>query len=164
MAAHTRGRAFGMDHACLRAMPDHAPCGGKATRLPNGTYLLDEDYTHLKLVRAPKWQANFTAEYTIPLGSAGDLTARGSVLYKSTYYNTVTNDVQGIAGDYTLVDASLNWTSGDGRYRLGVAARNLTDARYRVGGYNFPGALFGDSIIGYYGPPRTVTGTFEVKF
>ncbi|MBA4761948.1 TonB-dependent receptor [Sphingomonas sp.] len=65
---------------------------------------------------------------------------------------------------YALVDASLNWTSGDGRYRLGVAARNLTDARYRVGGYNFPGALFGNSIIGYYGPPRTVTGTFEIKF
>jgi len=65
---------------------------------------------------------------------------------------------------YALVDASLNWTSGDGRYRLGVAARNLTDARYRVGGYNFPGATFGNSIIGYYGPPRTVTGTFEIKF
>jgi iron complex outermembrane receptor protein len=65
---------------------------------------------------------------------------------------------------YALVDASLNWTSGDGRYRIGVAARNLTDARYRVGGYNFPGATFGNSIIGYYGPPRTVTGTFEIKF
>ncbi|WP_439571721.1 TonB-dependent receptor [Sphingomonas sp.] len=65
---------------------------------------------------------------------------------------------------YALVDASLNWTSGDGRYRLGVAARNLTDARYRVGGYNFPGALTGNSVIGYYGPPRTVTGTFEIKF
>ncbi len=65
---------------------------------------------------------------------------------------------------YALVDASLNWTSEGGRYRIGVAARNLTDARYRVGGYNFPGALFGNSVIGYYGPPRTVTGTFEVKF
>ncbi|QDX27251.1 TonB-dependent receptor [Sphingomonas suaedae] len=65
---------------------------------------------------------------------------------------------------YALVDAALNWTSGDGRYRVGVAARNLTDARYRVGGYNFPGALLGNSVIGYYGPPRTVTGTFEIKF
>jgi iron complex outermembrane receptor protein len=65
---------------------------------------------------------------------------------------------------YALVEASLNWTSGDGRYRFGIAGRNLTDARYRVGGYNFPGALTGNSIIGYYGPPRTVTGTFEIKF
>lgn len=65
---------------------------------------------------------------------------------------------------YALVDASLNWTSGDGMFRLGVAARNLTDKRYRVGGYYFPGALYGNSIIGYYGPPRTVTGTIEVRF
>lgn len=65
---------------------------------------------------------------------------------------------------YALVEASLNWTSGNGRYRFGIAGRNLTDARYRVGGYNFPGALTGNSIIGYYGPPRTVTGTFEIKF
>ncbi len=65
---------------------------------------------------------------------------------------------------YILVEASLNWTSEDGRYRIGVAGRNLTDARYRVGGYNFPGAFTGNSVIGYYGPPRTYTGTVEVRF
>ena len=65
---------------------------------------------------------------------------------------------------YALVNASANWISGDGRYRIGMALRNLTDQRYRVGGYNFPGALFGNSIIGYYGPPRTATATFEVRF
>ena len=79
--------------------PTEHRSGAEMKLLPNGTYLRDEDYTSLKLVRAPKWQANFTAEYTIPLGSAGDLTARGSVLYKSTYYNTVTNDAAGIAGE-----------------------------------------------------------------
>jgi iron complex outermembrane receptor protein len=50
------------------------------------------------------------------------------------------------------------------RWSLGVHARNLTNKRYRVGGYNFPGAAFGNSLIGYYGPPRTVTGTVEFKF
>ena len=65
---------------------------------------------------------------------------------------------------YALVEASLNWTSEGGHYRIGVAGRNLTDTRYRVGGYNFPGALTGNSVIGYYGPPRTVTGTLEVRF
>jgi iron complex outermembrane receptor protein len=33
-----------------------------------------------------------------------------------------------------------------------------------VGGYNFPGALTGNSIIGFYGPPRTFTITAEVRF
>ncbi len=65
---------------------------------------------------------------------------------------------------YALVNTSANWVSGDGRYRVAVNLRNLTDKRYRVGGYNFPGAIFGNSIIGYYGPPRTATATFEVRF
>jgi iron complex outermembrane receptor protein len=42
--------------------------------------------------------------------------------------------------------------------------RNLTDERYRIGGYNFAGATFGNSIIGFYGPPRTFTASFEVRF
>ncbi len=63
-----------------------------------------------------------------------------------------------------IVDASVNWTSGDDRFTIGVHGRNLTDEKYRVGGYNFPGALLGNSIIGYYGPPRTVAVTAGVKF
>ncbi|MGQ5701129.1 TonB-dependent receptor [Sandaracinobacteroides sp. A072] len=63
-----------------------------------------------------------------------------------------------------LVDASVNWVSGDDRFSIGVHGRNLTDERYRVGGYNFPGALFGNSVIGYYGPPRTVAVTAGVRF
>ena len=65
---------------------------------------------------------------------------------------------------YALVNASANWISGDGHYRVAMNLRNLADQRYRVGGYNFPGAVFGNSIIGYYGPPRTATATFEVRF
>ncbi|MFQ3595402.1 MAG: TonB-dependent receptor [Sphingomonadaceae bacterium] len=65
---------------------------------------------------------------------------------------------------YILVDASLNWVSANERIKVGLHGRNLNNARYRVGGYNFPGALFGDSIIGYYGPPRTVTGTVEFRY
>jgi iron complex outermembrane receptor protein len=65
---------------------------------------------------------------------------------------------------YALVDASLNWVSESGMVRVAVNGRNLTDERYRVGGYNFPGALFGNSIIGYYGPPRTVAGTIEFRY
>jgi iron complex outermembrane receptor protein len=63
-----------------------------------------------------------------------------------------------------IVDAALNWTSGDDRFTLNIAGRNLSDERYRVGGYNFPGALLGNSIIGYYGPPRTIAVTAGVRF
>jgi iron complex outermembrane receptor protein len=65
---------------------------------------------------------------------------------------------------YFLVDASANWLSPDERIKLSVNLRNLTNEKYRVGGYNFPGVFTGNSIIGYYGPPRTATFTAEYRF
>ncbi len=111
----------------------------------------------------PEWTANASVTWSEDL-AGGTIAFTPSVSLRS---DTQMFELATPALDqdgYALVDAALNWTSGSGRYRIGVAARNLTDARYRVGGYNFPGALTGNSVIGYYGPPRTVTGTFEVKF
>ncbi|WP_294060006.1 TonB-dependent receptor [Sphingomonas sp.] len=111
----------------------------------------------------PEWTANASATWSEDL-AGGTIAFTPSVALRSDTqmfeFATPALDQDG----YALVDAALNWTSGSGRYRVGVAARNLTDARYRVGGYNFPGALTGNSVIGYYGPPRTVTGTLEVRF
>ncbi|HRE43903.1 MAG TPA: TonB-dependent receptor [Terricaulis sp.] len=65
---------------------------------------------------------------------------------------------------YTLYNASVTWTSENDRFRLGLHGLNLSDEEYRVGGYNFPGATFGNSIIGFYGPPQTFTASVEVRF
>jgi iron complex outermembrane receptor protein len=72
---------------------------------------------------------------------------------------------------YELYDVSLVYTSEDEKWRLGLHGRNLTDKRYRTGAYTFafdPAApstlIFGDSVIGFYGPPRTVTATLDVRF
>ena len=65
---------------------------------------------------------------------------------------------------YSLVDLSIVWTDPTDRFTLGLYGKNLTDEEYRVGGYNFPGALFDNSLIGYYGPPQTVTASLQVKF
>ncbi|WP_230771040.1 TonB-dependent receptor [Sphingomonas sp. Leaf4] len=105
--------------------------------------------------------ASFTASTDV---AGGTLSITPEVTLRSDYslfeIPTPALDQDG----YALVNAAANWISEGGRYRLGVALRNLTDQRYRVGGYNFPGALFGNSVIGYYGPPRTATATFEVRF
>ncbi|MDV3458383.1 TonB-dependent receptor [Sphingomonas sp. HF-S4] len=111
----------------------------------------------------PKFTVNASATWSADL-AGGSIALTPAVSLRSDY-NMFEIPTPALDQDgYFLVDAALNWTSGDGRYRVGVAARNLTDERYRVGGYNFPGALTGNSIIGYYGPPRTVTGTVEVRF
>ena len=65
---------------------------------------------------------------------------------------------------YTVADLSIVWTDPSDRFTLGLYGKNLTDEEYRVGGYNFPGAIFDNSIIGYYGPPQTVTASLQVKF
>jgi iron complex outermembrane receptor protein len=111
----------------------------------------------------PKWTANASATWSGDVGG-GTLAFTPAVSMRSDVQMfeiaTPALDQDG----YVLLDASVNWTSGDGHYRIGIAGRNLTDQRYRVGGYNFPGALTGNSVIGYYGPPMTVTGTVEVRF
>ncbi|QIG78801.1 TonB-dependent receptor [Stakelama tenebrarum] len=110
----------------------------------------------------PKWTANASATWSEDL-AGGTIAFTPAISMRSDismfeYASPLDQD------SYFLVDASLNWTSADDRYRIGVAARNLTDERYRVGGYYFPGAAYGNSIIGYYGPPRTVTGTIEFRY
>ena len=67
-------------------------------------------------------------------------------------------------GGYVLLDFSVNWISPDQRWKLGFYARNLTDSRYRTGGYNFPGAAFGNSVTAFYGPPRTFSGAIEFRY
>ncbi len=112
----------------------------------------------------PKWTTNFTLSYTHDMGDAGTATVTGSASHRSHFslfeFPNPTLDQKG----YTLLDASLVWTTADERWRVGLHGLNLTDKRYRVGGYNFPGATFGDSIIGFYGAPRTVTATVEYRF
>ena len=45
---------------------------------------------------------------------------------------------------------------GLGRRPQGRPARkNLSDEEYRIGGYNFLGAPFGNIVNTFYGPPRT---------
>lgn len=111
----------------------------------------------------PRWTASASATMSADL-MGGTLSFTPAVSMRSDAYMfeipTPALDPDG----YFLVDASANWLSPDDRIKLSVNLRNLTNERYRVGGYNFPGALFGNSIIGYYGPPRTATFSVEYRF
>ncbi len=74
--------------------------------------------------------------------------------------------VSGTAPD--IVNASITWRDPDNKYKVSLYGKNLTDEEYRVGGYNFAktpvGDFYNDSVIGYYGPPRTVTASLQYKF
>jgi iron complex outermembrane receptor protein len=78
-----------------------------------------------------------------------------SVSYRSDYHLFDAPDPVLDQEAYTLVDLAATWTDGSGHYQVGVYGRNLTDEEYKVGGYNFAGATYNNSIDAFYGPPRT---------
>lgn len=133
---------------------------GAVTRLPNGTYLIDVDHTDKKLVRAPKWQTQLSADYTVPLGSAGNLSFRAAALYRSTAYSTVANDLGGITGDFVLVDGSIGWESEDARFRAMLWGKNLTNKHY-VAAFTPTAQFFNQR---FYGAPRTFGLTLGASF
>jgi iron complex outermembrane recepter protein len=112
----------------------------------------------------PKWTGAFNLTHAIDLKGHGTLTTTASLAYRSSFSlfefpNPLLDQKR-----YTLFDLSIVYASPDDDWRIGVHGKNLGDKKYRVGGYNFPGALFGDSVIGFYGPPRTVTASIEYRF
>jgi len=113
----------------------------------------------------PDWTANLALPYSVDLGQG-----RGSVIFtpSASYRGATQMFEQALPlldqGAYWLYDATLLWTAENGRYRVGLSGRNLSDERYRAGGYNFAGAVTGNSVIGFYGAPRTVTLNLTANF
>jgi iron complex outermembrane receptor protein len=115
------------------------------------------------LQNTPDWTASLSFTYSVAL-AGGELAFTPSAAYRGDsqmfeFANPILDQQA-----YTLYNASVTWTSESDRWRLGLHGLNLADEQYRVGGYNFPGATFGNSIIGFYGPPQTITASVEVRF
>lgn len=113
---------------------------------------------------APKWTGSLELAYTTELGnSMGSLTTSGTVAYRSftQLYDTPSVIDQ---GGYTVLDANIIWTAPSGHWSVSLKGSNLTDERYRVGGYNLNGALYGNSVVGFYGAPRTILSTISAHF
>jgi len=107
----------------------------------------------------PDTTISLNLRYDYPT-DAGDLAFLTGISYRgaTTQFeipNPLTNQ-----GSFTLVDLSAIWTSADGKYELGMYARNVFDEEYIAAAYDFP--TVANSVIGFYGPPRTFTlsGTY----
>jgi iron complex outermembrane receptor protein len=110
------------------------------------------------------------------MGRAGSLSLNNNLAYKSKVYQTEIARLTGVAsldatipgnlalaqGGYALWDAGIVWTSADRKIQFGLHGRNLTDKRYKVAGYNFAG--FFNTVTTFYGDPRTVRATLNLKF
>jgi iron complex outermembrane receptor protein len=127
----------------------------------------------------PKNAANVAVNYDWPMtvmGRSGSMSLSNSVSYKSKVYQTEIARPTGVASldatipgnlalaqdGYALWDAGVVWTSSDRKIQVGLHGRNLTDKRYKTAGYNFSG--FFNTVTAFYGDPRTVRATVNVKF
>ena len=124
-----------------------------------------------------------TLSYNVPIGG-GSLNASTTLSYRgdSQQFEFRTPGLD--QPRYTLLDASLVYSSENDRWSIGIHGRNLTNKRYIVAGYNFlrqnpdtgnfvlangtPGVnstLGSEGVLtAYYGNPRQVLATVGVKF
>ena len=114
----------------------------------------------------PENSANLRASYDIPMpimGRAGKFTLSASGSYKDDTrqfeFATLLDQEA-----YTIYDASVLWTSANQKIRAGIHGKNLSNERYRTGGYNFPTLGFEGTVTAFYGNPRTVSATLEYRF
>lgn len=125
----------------------------------------------------PKWTISGTLTYATPLqvmGKPGRISLINTVSFRSKTSQFETPNPYLDQPAYALFDASLVWEGNDGHWQVGIHGRNLTDERYIVAGYNFVNigsngaitptlGLLG-TLTGFYGDPRTVTGTVQYSF
>ena len=123
-----------------------------------------EDFADRRVFQnTPEWTGAFSLTYQRDMGDKGKISFIPSASYRSAFsmFEVPSRLDQGA---YWLYDASLVWTSASDRYKVGLHGKNLGDETYRIGGYNFPGGLFANSVTAYYGPPQAVTLSLEARF
>ena len=108
-----------------------------------------------ELLRSPDTKFSLSAEYDVPLGGAGMLTARGEYSYTDELYHDVFNNDFALQDDISLTNARLIWTPADGRmdgFKVIAFVNNLTDEEYVVS--HSPNATTGGTLS-TFAPPRT---------
>jgi iron complex outermembrane receptor protein len=112
----------------------------------------------------PEWTGSISATYRHDFSDGSELAFTPSAAYRGAYQQFETAAPLLDQEAYWMYDASAVWTSASDRWTVALHGKNLTDERYKTGGYSFPGPFTGDSVIAFYGAPRTYTFTVGVKF
>jgi iron complex outermembrane receptor protein len=122
-----------------------------------------------ELIRAPRWKANFGAQYRFSLGAAGSLLLRGDAAWTDKIYNDIFNgtapDISGLTQDpYWVINARLAWVSISGRYEAEIFGDNITNSLYATSriAFNTPSTL--ENVAGQFAPPATYGVRFTIKW
>jgi iron complex outermembrane receptor protein len=90
-----------------------------------------------RMVNAPEWKANATAQYTFALGDRGSLVLAGQLSYQDDIFFTQINEPEVGQKAITLIDARASWFSPSGQLELAAYGKNLSDEEYFHNGVRF---------------------------
>ena len=110
-------------------------CGGSVTQTTNlgtpggaASYLVDEDNSGFDIARAPELNYTINATYNLMLGNGGTVTFNGRYVYVDEMFTSVT--AASLREDVGLLDASVSYEDPEGRYRLSLYGKNITNEIY----------------------------------
>jgi iron complex outermembrane recepter protein len=122
----------------------------------------------------PEATANLGFSYNL-LTDFGDVIVNGNYNYRSSYSLTELDNLL-TQDSYGLLNLGVTWYSDDGHWNIALHGKNLTNEEYLVGNYAFiapdpanpgqfiPGLGGDNTLIGYYGAPRTVSLSVGYRF
>jgi iron complex outermembrane receptor protein len=117
-----------------------------------------QNFSGLRIARAPDWTATLGTDYTIPLG-IGKLVPSLNFYYTSKYaplteaYNPSNGNPYYYDAGYALINGAVNWIQD--HYTVGIWCNDIADKRYAI--YN-QASTFGQAET--LSPPRT----FGIRF
>ncbi|MEE8495752.1 MAG: TonB-dependent receptor, partial [Xanthomonadales bacterium] len=119
------------------------------------------DFSGNNLRQAPEFSANLFAKYTWGLSSGAMLAAKVDARYQDdSFYDPDSSPIT-LIPSYTLVDASIAYTSAGGAWKIALWAKNLTDEDYVTHIFSQRG---GTVSFASYGPPKQVGLTFTYNY
>ena len=97
---------------------------GLGTRVPIGNVQTIVDQSGKQLIRAPKYTVGGSFDYTAET-SSGDFGITGNVFHSGKFFWDVNNRL--FQPSYTIVNGEISWTMPDGKLRLALWGKNLTN-------------------------------------
>ena len=104
---------------------------------------------------APSVQYSVGAEYKTPVTEQVSVFAGVNDVYTSTF-STDPSDIPSVMQSaYSLLGAQVGLDFNDGKYRVYVDGKNLTDKAYFI--------ATSPNVVQFYGPPRTIFVTLAAR-
>jgi outer membrane receptor protein involved in Fe transport len=145
--------------ACYAVQADAQGC---ITTVANGVATRSQSLSGRTRPLAPHWSGNVDASYSASLGNALDLTYGGTVYFKSSYLIAPSLNPISRQEGYTKVDLRLTLGSAEGRWSVGVIARNVFDEQTIQTADDLPGATGSYGIL--LDRPRSIAIAVNRRF